>query len=1423
MRDAQEVIELLSSSDESSSSDSELRRHALHRSSSSEEEKVQLKPAKRCLVHPPRRNKRAAPSENESESSQSNADSDDLEQRLAQLQRSKRSPAPKKAKVALPNRTRPDPTADGEMREITEGMNFYELQAQQQIMERIQAQNRRKAQQKAGDRGTAELQAQKRTFSQLHVQKGRKSAPPKRKVDSASEESEEKESSEEEWDTFTKKAAQREVLRRQKETATVGTKMGARPVEKSLRGSKPKTLDLRMNSDRHKLNKTKQAARKMATSRPHEQQRRPVLAVNSGTMMQEGQNVDFKARKTRPRSSSSGEDSEEESEQESEEDEAEVTERAAGAAPPSKTQRESLQTDVQATVRLHGTSETQYIKEQLSFTELQEQEKLMAFFRNQKRRSATAASKGNGLNANGTTTGSTAKTNGQAKTNGSGRRARMGVSSDHETPDTSSSSSYLVPPARNGFLASNASFVAVAGCTATPADKLSNPVIHSTAWRRLIFEDAPPNILEGVAAIPYAIGSDKPLWDYDKTGRLKEKCKFVDAVGQGVAMTEDNFEMLAPSQSEINHQVRDMANQELPLIQKCHARRVRRIVRDTRKQVSEYLQTHQVMRSERYRRLQWSEIANHQSWLDIAPIERATAKRVLQSRTHSVHPFSSVAGDVRYSVHQDQTPLPTLVCPETVTHLPNDITPIRRSFTMIGVRKNAFVEDDPILRYVPYLGDGERMVIDNNLYTETTMSKERRIAVLGEGEDLKVLNPGTRDDEVMACLLRVIVGTCGATEQVFLALQHGAGFDRPRIDYCEMKETYRAEQRTANRIAKVRELLANRQESSACRALRRLSRPCWFLQSKEVQPLSIRLQPPLSVFESNYAHATADALGLRDLRTFEGLVEWHRDLFCRRCFSYDCSEHGIQNPQRSIRADPVYPMVNAPCVTRNRQEVSVLDQDPDKSSTSSTSPENAQVIELTSSSSEDESKSQQPSVTPPEPSPTTGYRRSRRTQTRISSLATNSLVTQEKLLESERQTELEKRRKRREKFARSADNSEYLDNSYLPAVASTLKKLLSKSQACGLSCWIDTDAAEKFPPLKQVDAVLVRKLASSLGPNACVISAILESPSCTCAQISRFLIEEKRRRDSGDDFGAESDLSVPAGRQRKGRHHSSGVGSNRSLAKRVREQRSYDREKKLSYKPCNHDGVCDETCDCTKRGHSCNKACSCPRDCPKRSQGCKCALGNCHKSSCPCRIAGRECDPDYCFTCGASDAAVAAFHSEFKKWSSCNLNICQNVNMLRGSIQKNVGVAFSATHGWGAYALEPIRKDEFVLEYTGELISDEEAERRGAIYDRKCVSYLFGVNSEYVVDAARKGNKAKFANHKAKEEANLDVRIIASNGEDRIGLFANEAIEVGSELFFDYGYTHDSAPKWSQHDKPTQGEKRVYDVVDDENEWEQWE
>ena len=50
--------------------------------------------------------------------------------------------------------------------------------------------------------------------------------------------------------------------------------------------------------------------------------------------------------------------------------------------------------------------------------------------------------------------------------------------------------------------------------------------------------------------------------------------------------------------------------------------------------------------------------------------------------------------------------------------------------------------------------------------------------------------------------------------------------------------------------------------------------------------------------------------------------------------------------------------------------------------------------------------------------------------------------------------------------------------------------------------------------------------------------------------------------------------------------------------------------------------------------------------------------------------------------------------------------------------------------GWGLRTLEPIPKGSFVGEYLGEIISAEEAERRGQIYDAQKQSYLFDLDLE---------------------------------------------------------------------------------------------
>ena len=185
--------------------------------------------------------------------------------------------------------------------------------------------------------------------------------------------------------------------------------------------------------------------------------------------------------------------------------------------------------------------------------------------------------------------------------------------------------------------------------------------------------------------------------------------------------------------------------------------------------------------------------------------------------------------------------------------------------------------------------------------------------------------------------------------------------------------------------------------------------------------------------------------------------------------------------------------------------------------------------------------------------------------------------------------------------------------------------------------------------------------------------------------------------------------------------------------------------------------------------------------------GCNCSQGDapCSQDSltCPCKLLNRECDPDLCHTCGATETT-----NPFNRDQDPPPNSCYNTDIQRG-VRKRLLVGESSHPGdigFGAYMAEPAKHGEFIAEYVGEIISEAEAVRRSEIYDKLKVSFIFDLNKEVTIDSYRYGNIERFINH-SKKHANCKPLVKLVNGEHRIGFFATKDLDAGEELFFDYG------------------------------------
>lgn len=88
-------------------------------------------------------------------------------------------------------------------------------------------------------------------------------------------------------------------------------------------------------------------------------------------------------------------------------------------------------------------------------------------------------------------------------------------------------------------------------------------------------------------------------------------------------------------------------------------------------------------------------------------------------------------------------------------------------------------------------------------------------------------------------------------------------------------------------------------------------------------------------------------------------------------------------------------------------------------------------------------------------------------------------------------------------------------------------------------------------------------------------------------------------------------------------------------------------------------------------------------------------------------------------------------------------------NLLLQFRKKALKFAKSGIHDWGLFALEPIARDEMVIEYVGMTLRQTVADLREKQYESKGIgsSYLFRIDHETIIDATKMGNLARFINH----------------------------------------------------------------------------
>ena len=125
---------------------------------------------------------------------------------------------------------------------------------------------------------------------------------------------------------------------------------------------------------------------------------------------------------------------------------------------------------------------------------------------------------------------------------------------------------------------------------------------------------------------------------------------------------------------------------------------------------------------------------------------------------------------------------------------------------------------------------------------------------------------------------------------------------------------------------------------------------------------------------------------------------------------------------------------------------------------------------------------------------------------------------------------------------------------------------------------------------------------------------------------------------------------------------------------------------------------------------------------------------------------------------------------------------------------RRIQVRRSPIHGNGVFAVAALAPETPVLEYKGQRLRHDEAD---VIYEGNAETghtFLFTLNDDYVIDANRGGNAARWINHSCAPNCQaflIESREAPGTVADKVVLEALRDVAEGEELTYDYGIVLD--------------------------------